>query len=215
MPQIEIAVCTEELNRRVHIEDRHQRVFQTVDLFSSAILETKRKEEEQVDVWFVVIPDDVEKYCRPLSVVEPLVRVEVESVVSSSDAKKLAREPSLFQDVNQAAQPFYYGPDFHNQWKARLLLHEAPIQIIRESTIAPQDFLRVDGRPMRRVDKPSVIAWNLCNTAFYKASGRPWKLAQIRKGICYLGLVFKRDERTAESTNACCEAQMCRKFLNS
>lgn len=222
VPQIEITVRPDELEKRVHIEDRHQRVFQTVDLFASAILETKRKEEEQVDVWFVAIPDDVERYCRPLSVVEPSLRVEVESVVSRSDAKKLAKEPSLFQEVNVAAQPFYYEPDFHNQLKARLLPAlgaagvaggcEAPIQIIRESTIAPQDLVRADGRPIRRVDKPSVIAWNLCTTAFYKASGRPWKLAHVRKGVCYLGLVFKRDERTAETTNACCAAQM---FLDS
>ena len=57
-----------------------------------------------------------------------------------------------------------------------------------------------------------MIAWNLCTTAFYKASGRPWKLARVRPGVCYLGLVFKRDERSVDSTNACCAAQM---FLDS
>jgi hypothetical protein len=121
-------------------------------------------------------------------------------------------DPRFRGPFDLAAQPFYYEPDFHNQLKARLLQEQAPIQIIRETTIAPEDFLKPNGYPVRNVDKPSVIAWNFCTTAFYKASGRPWKLASVRPGVCYLGLVFKRDERSVDSANACCAAQM---FLDS
>jgi hypothetical protein len=35
--------------------------------------------------------------------------------------------------------------------------------------------------------------WNVATTAFYKADGRPWKIAGIRDGVCYIGLVFKKD----------------------
>lgn len=211
-PQIEIPIDPDELAKRVRIGNSHQRVFETVSLFANAIIDAKRKEDVQVDVWFVIVTEDVEKYCRPLSRVEPSIRLEVESVVSESEAKQFLKEPPLFEDMVEAAQPFYYEPDFHNQLKARLLLKEAPIQIIRETTIAPQDFLKPSGFPIRKVDKPSVIAWNICTTGFYKASGRPWKLARVRQGVCYLGLVFKRDERSVDSTNACCAAQM---FLDS
>jgi hypothetical protein len=210
-PQIEIPIDPDELAKRIRIGNSHQRVFRTVSLFADAIIEAKRKEDVQVDVWFVIVREDVEKYCRPLSTVESSIRVEVDSIVSESEAKEFLTEPPLYPDMVEA-QPFYYEPDFHNQLKARLLLKEAPIQIIRETTIAPQDFLKANGFPVRKVDKPSVIAWNICATAFYKASGRPWKLARVRPGVCYLGLVFKRDERSVDSTNACCAAQM---FLDS
>jgi len=108
--------------------------------------------------------------------------------------------------------PFTFEPDFHNQLKARLLLHDAPLQILQETTIAPHEFLKSNGMPLRRVDSASTIAWNVCSTAYYKASGRPWKLAKIRDGVCYLGLVFKLDERSGDPLNACCAAQM---FLDS
>ncbi|HEY6970918.1 MAG TPA: hypothetical protein VJA94_17040, partial [Candidatus Angelobacter sp.] len=53
---------------------------------------------------------------------------------------------------------------------------------------------------------------NISNSSFYKAGGRPWKLAFVRPGVCYLGLVFKRDDRDGDPKNACCAAQM---FLDS
>ena len=27
---------------------------------------------------------------------------------------------------------------------------------------------------------------------YYKAGGRPWQLADVRPGVCYVGLVYKR-----------------------
>ncbi len=60
--------------------------------------------------------------------------------------------------------------------------------------------------------RQSEIAWNLCTAIFYKVGGRPWKVADIRDGVCYVGLVFKKDETTGTSKNACCAAQM---FLDS
>jgi len=47
---------------------------------------------------------------------------------------------------------------------------------------------------------------------FYKVGGRPWKVASIRASVCYVGLVFKKDETEGKLRNACCAAQM---FLDS
>jgi hypothetical protein len=58
----------------------------------------------------------------------------------------------------------------------------------------------------------SQVAWNVSSAAFYKTGARPWKLASIRDGVCYIGLVFKQDENSADPRNACCAAQM---FLDS
>ena len=53
---------------------------------------------------------------------------------------------------------------------------------------------------------------NLSTAAFYKAGGRPWKINGIRDGVCYIGLVFKRDEKNRDPRSSCCAAQM---FLDS
>ena len=45
-----------------------------------------------------------------------------------------------------------------------------------------------------------------------KAGARPWKLADIRPGVCYLGIVFKQDDASPNKGWASCGAQM---FLDS
>ena len=211
-PQVEAILDPEELRKAVLLSERQQRVYRTVDLYASKILESRVEDEEQVDVWFVVVPDDVYRYCRPKSKVEPFLRVDDKSQMTRDEAKEWVSRPSLFSEVNEAVEPYQFDPDFHNQLKARLLLKEIPTQLVQESTLTPEEFVTDSGKPLRRLDKPSTVAWNLATATFYKASGRPWKLHRIRQGVCYLGLVFKRDDRTGDEKNACCAAQM---FLDS
>jgi hypothetical protein len=91
-------------------------------------------------------------------------------------------------------------------------LHRAVIQILRETTIAPDDFRRADGKPLRQLEDPARVAWNLTTATFYKAGGQPWRLGAPRKGVCYVGVVFKRDDTGPTSSHACVGAQM---FLDS
>ncbi len=98
----------------------------------------------------------------------------------------------MFVEDNEAAQMYRYEINFHHQLKARLLDIRSAVQIVRETSLTPEDFY-VNGRPMRRLQDSASVAWNLCTTAYFKAGGRPWKLANIRDGVCYIGLVFKKD----------------------
>ena len=127
--EIEIFINAEELATTLREQDRHHRVYRTVDLFANRILQAKREEEIAVNVWFVIIPPDVEKYCRPMSKVEFAVRTHAEGLMKEDAARRFIKEPSLFEEANLETVPFQFEPDFHNQQKARLLLHDAPIQI--------------------------------------------------------------------------------------
>lgn len=210
-PLIERVIDDSDLDC-VHLADQHQRVFKTVEVYSSRIIDADNKEENKVDVWFVVIPEKVWKYCRPKSTVEASLRVQSDEGMSAKRGKKLLKQPSMFEEENTAAVPYHYELNFHNQLKARLLDKKILTQIIRETTIAPDDFINDAGRYLRQVDKPSTIAWNLSTAVFYKAGGRPWKINNVRDGVCYIGLVFKRDESNTDQRYACCAAQM---FLDS
>lgn len=210
---LEIEISSEDLYRCLHLGDKYQRVFKTVELYSSKILEAVREEESAVDIWFVVVPDDVYKYCRPKSYVEAALRVQVETEMPTRYAQSLQSAPSLFAEENVDAIPYHYEVNFHNQLKAKLLEKEVLTQIVRESTIAHTEILNKFGRPTRNLDRlQSAIAWHLSNAAFYKAGGRPWKIGTIRPGVCYIGLVFKQDERNPDPNSSCCAAQM---FLDS
>lgn len=212
-PVLEIVIDEEELLRSLHLDDKHLRVYKAVDVYASKILEAIKEEEAKVDIWFVIVPDDVYRYCRPKSFVDLALRVEATGKLPVAYAQKLQAEPSLFPQDNINAVPYHYEVNFHNQLKARLLQHDALTQIIRESTIAHAEILNRFGRPTRNLDRlQSAIAWHLSNAAFYKAGGRPWKIGSIREGVCYIGLVFKQDEKNPNPRSSCCAAQM---FLDS
>ncbi len=196
--------------KAVNIDDRHQRVFQTVGVFTDRLLEALRREDVDVDLWFVVIPDVVHQNCRPRSNVAAQLRVRAARRLTLRGARALRGAPSLFVEDNILATVYQYEVDFHHQLKARLLAHNAPTQIVRESTIAPPGAEvppKRDMSPFR-----AAIAWNLSTAAFYKGGYRPWKISQIRPGVCYVGMVFKRDETQRDPRAACCAAQM---FLDS
>lgn len=202
-----------ELKQKLYLDDQHQRVFGTVNLYAEPIIKALQEEESKPDVWFVVIPDDVRKYCRPEAIIEPDVRLEARRQFSSvREAKSLYRAPSLFDERNEAAEPYFYKEHFRNQLKARLLPHKVSTQVLREGTLENIKTTGETNVEKALVKMQSAIAWNISTTAFYKAGGRPWKVSGIRDGVCYIGLVYKKDDKAGDNKTACCGAQM---FLDS
>jgi len=177
-----------ELSRSCDIEDRHQRVNAVVRLYTDKIRSAVLSEDANASVWFVIITEKVYSRCRPESMVPSEQRITREAALSGGIVKRLLSSPSLYAELNEDAIPYRYQPHFHNQLKALLLDRTTPTQIIRESTLAPDDFLNQWGRRIRQVGSESEVAWNLSTAAFYKAGARPWKLAFVRPGVCYLGL---------------------------
>lgn len=212
-PVLTIAVPEADLLRAVHIDDRHQRVFQTVTAYADPLLNCLRTEEVKPDLWFVIVPDLIYDLCRPQSTVAKAAQIAASVKLGPRLGRRLRREPSLFAAENAAAVAYEYGVDFRNQLKARLLRSLLMTQIVRESTIAPIDARGGRTRPKRDMEPfQAAIAWNISTAAFYKAGGRPWKLHGVRDGVCYIGLVFKRDDTQPDPRHACCAAQM---FLDS
>jgi hypothetical protein len=204
-PVAEIPLAHTAITATLHRPDRHDAVHATVGLFASAINDFLREEETRVDLWFIVIPDEVFDLGRPQSrLPSDVERTGSPSLMNLRLAKKLAREPSLFDEDMRAAEPYRYQVDFHNQLKARLIRSRAITQIIRESTLLQGS----EEPPRRRLQDPATVAWNLSVSSFYKAGGQPWRLQSIREGVCYAGLVFKRDLRDLSPAYACCGAQM-------
>lgn len=212
-PVVTIAVTDSEIDENLYLDDPHLRVYRTVSLYSNRILDATRDETDRPELWFVVVPDRVWKYCRPKSVIEPALRqAAVKNFKQPKQAKAFYSTRSLFSEMESAAEPYVYEEQFHNQLKARLLEDKVLTQIIRESTLSNILTAKDPGFDARAAVRQSEIAWNLSTGIFYKVGGRPWKVAEIRKGVCYVGLVFKKDETTFASENACCAAQM---FLDS
>jgi len=207
-----ITISEEELGKCLYYEDAHTRTYHTVSLFSDKIIAEKKDDHPDINLWVVIIPDAVYESCRPKSTIKK-ESVVTKKTITASRAKQVLSQPTFFDDINKAAAPFAYEEDFHNQLKARLLKYTLPTQIVRESTLAPHEYLNPFGLPKRDFSKiRGHMAWSISTAAFYKTGCKPWKLADIRKGVCYIGLVYKQDDRSADPRNACSAAQM---FLDS
>ncbi|WP_438863283.1 hypothetical protein [Neptunicella sp.] len=210
-PAATIRIPEQKITQTIRIKDRHQAIYNTVSIFENEIRRHINEEDAAVDLWFVVIPEEVYKYGRPQSRIPGSLAEQSPQLMNARLAHKLSSQPSLFDEDNETAELYRYELNFHNQLKARLLDAKAVVQVVRETTLMPEAFVE-NGRPVRQLQDKASVAWNLCTTAYFKASGRPWKLANVRPGVCYVGLVFKKDETSIDSQNACCGAQM---FLDS
>ncbi|OAI30616.1 hypothetical protein A1351_22510 [Methylosinus sp. R-45379] len=198
-----------ELSRRIRIENRYEAISEAAKLYGDTLRRHLDDEEARPKLWFAVLPEEVFRYGRPKSIVPRAEREKSTAPVSRRLAKTVLEKGWLFPEDVEAAEIYEYELNFHNQLKARLLDTRQVIQVVRETTLTPEDF---DQNIRRSLQHPSAVAWNLSTTAFYKADGRPWRVADIRDGVCYVGLVFKRLDNASGRDNACCGAQM---FLGS
>jgi hypothetical protein len=189
--------------------NHHEAVRKAVDLYVSEIEHHNTNEEQEIDVWLLVLPEIIFERCKTLSkrTGVPLIK---------GDFGKKQRKPAdvpLFQDVIDLSgeEIFQDIPDFHRQLKARLLGVGKTSQLVRETTLAPDEFLNKAGYPVRGLQDPATVAWNLATGLYYKTRPHPpWKLISAREGVCYIGLVFKLIPNHPQH-HACCAAQM---FLN-
>jgi hypothetical protein len=204
-----------KLTTLLHYDDRHRRVYDTATLYANPIMTALKEEEHQPDIWFIIVPDELYKVCRPKQNVGRAVRVSAPGKLNPSHVKAHKATSYLpgMEDFAQEEVAYDFEPDFRNQLKGRLLQEKVVTQILRESTLAPLDFLKANGKPVRDLSSIQAdIAWNISTAAYYKSGLRPWKLHGVRSGVCYLGLVFKQDNSETDPRNACCAAQM---FLDS
>lgn len=197
----------EDIETYTAIENHHEAVNRTVDLFLEPIERHDKNEERSVDIWVFVVPEIVFERCRPQMGSKRKVTLAPGEYVKRQRTRSdlpllepvidLSRE-NIFDDI----------PDFHRQVKARLLRPGHTSQLVRETTLAPNKFLNRAGYPTRGTQDAATIAWNLATGLFYKTQADPpWKIANMRPGVCYVGLVFKLIPNHPDGY-ACCAAQM-------
>jgi hypothetical protein len=195
-----------DIETQTSVNNLHEAVSGTVELYLSAITEHDKNEEQAVDIWIFVLPEIIFDRCKSqarrsgvtLSPGEFVKKQRSRSNLPLLDAVIDTTIEDIFDDV----------PDFHRLVKARLLHKGYPSQLIRETTLAPHEFTNRAGYPIRRTQDPAIVAWNLATGLYYKSQPEPpWKIADMRDGVCYVGIVFKLLPNHPDN-HACCAAQM-------
>ena len=205
----EIDIPQEKISEYLRYADGHQRVHNLSNLYTERLITYQKQEEMPVNVWFVVIPDDVYTYSRPKS------RIPSASDNINVRLSKTERKPGqmfLFEYLNLLKGAYDFEVNFHNQLKAKLLKDKIVTQVVRTSTVAYNEIWQDQKKITIEKKFDTAKAWNISTTLYYKAGGLPWRLGDVRKGVCYLGLVYKKLHSEETNRNACCAAQM---FLDS
>jgi hypothetical protein len=199
----------QQLLQSMRITNRHEAIKTAVDVFVDRLVADRKRDEDPPNFWYVVIPEFIYELGRPQSTVAPADRITGKITLKETKLAGLARQPTLFGLDEAEAEVYKYAKNFRRQLKARLLDHQIVTQIIRETTLTPHEFLKANQRDLkRRVEDPATIAWKLCTASYYKSGGRPWQLANVRSGVCYVGLVYKQQPKDGDIRHACCAAQM-------
>lgn len=80
--------------------------------------------------------------------------------------------------------------DLRRAIKAMAMRYKLSTQILLDSTTAPRS---PDGpKGGRRLDHPSVVAWNVFTGMYFKAEGLPWAPSGLPPGSCFIGISFFR-----------------------
>src|SRR3972149_12009813 len=90
----EITVDEKDIKARLYNQDRHYGTYNTVNLFAEKIIQATKDDDISVNLWLVVIPDEVHQFCRPESVIPTELITESKKTYASS-FKKFARHESF------------------------------------------------------------------------------------------------------------------------
>ena len=189
-------ITMSEIERLVKILDVNERIGATVELYLKKI-NNILSEDSLPDVILCCIPKTIELYCG-IS--------EKTRGAKTPKRTKLEKQIEKFKKLNQTFLTDWglttvlpkakkiRGFDLRNALKGKImsLTSTRPIQLLRESTI--DAILSYNPNKKSSRQDPASFAWNLSTALYYKANGKPWRLAKLRNDTCYVGISFYRDK---------------------
>ena len=199
------AIDPNVIDKATRISNLQEAVSKVAGLFVEKATNHRRNDERDVDLWVLIVPEMIAERCRPAA-----RRTGLSLLKGNFSKKQKSRSDLPLLDVlidHESEDIFDDTADFHRQIKAKFL-SIAPTQLLRETTIAPDAFKNAAGFPVRRAQDRATIAWNVATGLYYKTQPvPPWKLANVRPGVCYIGLVYKNIPNHPQD-HVCCAAQM-------
>lgn len=187
-------------------KNKQIRTNKLVDLYLEKIISFAESEDCHIDIWIVVVPKEIFIRCRSNSFgkefsKETLAIFDLEEKGQTS----LFTEEEIYGE--EISKYFDTSSDFHHLLKARSNQEKVPvpIQILVESKLEFRDILT---NQIYSDDMKAFLAWSLSTTIYYKLGKKPWKIADIREGVCYLGLVFKKFQNKKNKHLVCSAAQL-------
>ncbi len=205
-PVITKYLDSNEIEEILKIERKPERTRKLVDYYANKIIESRGKDDKQIDLWFVIVPRNVYVECRYNSKGKNITAKEKQQI-ELLKAGQIGLFTEYDDELLELDRMKDDSTDFHNLIKAELLKNkiQSPIQVIVEPTLEFKDKLLLKDLSE---DMKAHLAWTQSVAIFYKLGNKPWVLNDVRKDVCYLGLIFKRVPDKTNKRSVCSAAQM-------
>ncbi|MBN2571607.1 MAG: hypothetical protein JXA68_05725 [Ignavibacteriales bacterium] len=188
-------------------KNRRIRTSKLVDLYLEKMIKASKGKDARINIWIVIVPKKIFDNCRiqkgygtdfTKSTIEFFKNKEQGQFSLFTETEMYGEELSQYMDTSS---------DFHHLLKARANQQriDAPLQIIVEPKL---EFRDTESNIPYGNDMKAFMCWSLSTTIYYKLGKKPWKLADIRNGVCYLGLVFKKFQSKSNNNMVCSAAQL-------
>lgn len=192
----EQTLTQKEIESITIISGANERIGKAVELYINKI-NNILSEDNLPDVILCTLPLVIEEYCG------------ISERTRGAKATKVNQLEKQIEELRKNNQQFLTewglttiakekkkikGFDFRNSLKGKLMNHISarPIQILRESTC--DSIINYNPSKKNKRQEPASFAWNLSTALFYKANGKPWRLAKLRDDTCYVGISFYKDK---------------------
>lgn len=184
-------VTNAEIKQILKIADTNKRIAAASDLFVDRIKKITL-EDSLPQVIICALPLDIEEYCGISERTRGAKRPKFTALEKTiADLKKKGQtfllQWSVDVDFEKKRDRSY---DLRNALKGKAMKFNIPTQVLRETTA--RAILGYPNSTYKIGQGPATFAWNLSTGLYYKAHGRPWRLAKLISGTCYVGVSFYR-----------------------
>ena len=177
-----------ELKKIKNIVNVNKRIAYAVDLYEKK-LEKIASNDDKPDVIICTLPKLVEEYCGIGKNTYGAKNVKF-TVLEQKVIKNKKNNQSLLAPLDETiiSDPEKIMYDFRRSLKGKAMKIEIPIQIIKESTL--NEIVDYENILHHTKEDPSTLCWNFSTALYYKANGKPWRLAKLKQNTCYVGISF-------------------------
>lgn len=189
-------ILDSDISRIVDILETNERIGAAVQLYIDKI-DNILSEDNPPHVIICTLPKVIEDFCgisertRGAKTPKP-TPLEKQILKLKDQSQSFLTEWGINIGSGKKKKP--KGYDFRNALKGRVMEFPSPIpiQVLRESTCDAMLNYEKGKRRMRQ--DPASFAWNFSTALYYKANGKPWRLAKLRQDTCYVGISFYKDK---------------------
>ena len=187
-----------EIEKILKIRDVNERIGAAVNLYIRKI-ENIIEEDNPPHVIICGVPHDIEEYCgiseKTRGAKKPK-QIPLEKKIQrfKQENQRFLDEWGIIIEKKENKKEYTKGYDFRNALKGRVmaLRYPVPIQLLKESTA--DGIIKYDQLSNKKTQPPASFAWNFSTALYYKANGKPWRLAKLRQDTCYVGISFYKDK---------------------